>query len=319
MGARLSLTPSVFQKAGSVKRCPSHSHARKKPSCRVPKCPNAPSLQKVRTKGVRPGTGLDDAVFFGEFQLAERLRVALVTGAGSGIGEAAALAFLGDGWHVVLAGRRLQPLQEVITRSGAPERALAVVADVSDEASVMALFDAAVQTFGRVDMLFNNAGTGAPPVLLEDLTLAQWQAVVDVNLTGMFLCLRQAFRVMKAQAPQGGRIINNGSISATTPRPNSIAYTASKHAVKGLTKTASLDGRKYDIAVGQIDIGNAATEMTQRMQTGILQANGELAVEPVMDVSIVGQSVLYMANLPLQANVMFHTVMATKMPFAGRG
>jgi NAD(P)-dependent dehydrogenase (short-subunit alcohol dehydrogenase family) len=177
-----------------------------------------------------------------------------------------------------------------------------------------------LEKYGRVDLLFNNAGRSSPPgVLLEDLTLAQWQAVVDVNLTGMFLCLRQAFRVMKVQTPQGGRIINNGSISATTPRPNSIAYTATKHAVTGLTKTASLDGRKYHIAVGQIDIGNAATDMTQRMQAGILQANGSVAIEPVMDVAIVGESIVYMANLPLQANVMFHTVMATQMPFAGRG
>jgi NAD(P)-dependent dehydrogenase (short-subunit alcohol dehydrogenase family) len=191
---------------------------------------------------------------------------------------------------------------------------------VSQEASVVALFDAAAQKFGRIDVLFNNAGTSSPPgVLLEDLTLAQWQGVVNVNLTGMFLCLRQAFRVMKAQLPMGGRIINNGSISATTPRPNSIAYTSTKHAVSGLTKTASLDGRKYNIAVGQIDIGNAATEMTQRMRTGILQANGSVMVEPVMDVDIVGQSIVYMANLPLEANVMFHTVMATQMPFAGRG
>ena len=246
--------------------------------------------------------------------------VALVTGAGSGIGKAAALALLAGGWQVVLAGRRLQPLQDVVALSGAPERALAVAADVSIEASVVALFDAAVQKFGRIDVLFNNAGTSAPPgVLLEDLSLADWQKVVDINLTGMFLCLRQAFRVMKAQSPMGGRIINNGSISATTPRPNSVAYTATKHAVSGLTKTASLDGRKYSIAVGQIDIGNAATDMTQAMQTGILQANGTRAIEPVMDVAIVGQSVLYMANLPLQANVMFHTVMATNMPFAGRG
>lgn len=252
--------------------------------------------------------------------MTETNKVALVTGAGSGIGKAAALALLAGGWQVVLAGRRLQPLQEVAALSGAPERALAVAADVSQEASVVALFDAAVQKFGRVDVLFNNAGTSAPPgVLLEDLSLADWQKVVDINLTGMFLCLRQAFRVMKAQSPMGGRIINNGSISATTPRPNSVAYTATKHAVSGLTKTASLDGRKYSIAVGQIDIGNAATDMTQRMQTGILQANGTLAIEPVMDVAIVGQSVLYMANLPLQANVMFHTVMATNMPFVGRG
>ncbi len=250
----------------------------------------------------------------------ETNKVALITGAGSGIGKAAALALLADGWHVVLAGRRMQPLQEVVALSGVPERALVVPADVSQETSVVALFDAAVQKFGRVDMLFNNAGTSAPPgVLLEDLTLADWQKVVDINLTGMFLCLRQAFRVMKAQSPMGGRIINNGSISATAPRPNSVAYTATKHAVSGLTKTASLDGRKYSIAVGQIDIGNAATDMTQRMQSGILQANGSLAIEPVMDVAIVGQSVLYMANLPLQANVMFHTVMATNMPFVGRG
>jgi NAD(P)-dependent dehydrogenase (short-subunit alcohol dehydrogenase family) len=252
--------------------------------------------------------------------MTETNKVALVTGAGSGIGKAAALALLAGGWQVVLAGRRLQPLRDVVAMSGAPERALAVAADVSQEASVVALFDAAVQKFGRVDVLFNNAGTSAPPgVLLEDLSLADWQKVVDINLTGMFLCLRQAFRVMKAQSPMGGRIINNGSISATTPRPNSVAYTATKHGVSGLTKTASLDGRKYSIAVGQIDIGNAATDMTQAMQTGILQANGSRAIEPVMDVAIVGQSVLYMANLPLQANVMFHTVMATNMPFAGRG
>jgi NAD(P)-dependent dehydrogenase (short-subunit alcohol dehydrogenase family) len=176
-----------------------------------------------------------------------------------------------------------------------------------------------VRHFGRLDVLFNNAGVSAPGVLLEDLTLDQWQHVVDVNLTGMFLCLRQAFRVMKVQRPMGGRIINNGSISATTPRPNSMAYSATKHAVSGLTKTASLDGRKYDIAVGQIDVGNAATDMTERMVAGILQANGTVAVEPVMDVAIVGQSVLYMANLPLSANVLFHTVMASKMPFVGRG
>lgn len=252
--------------------------------------------------------------------MTDTIKVALVTGAGSGIGKAAALALLAGGWQVVLAGRRLQPLLDVAALSGNPERALAVAADVSQEASVVALFDAAVQKFGRVDVLFNNAGTFPPPgVLLEDLALADWQKVVDINLTGMFLCLRQAFRVMKAQSPMGGRIINNGSISATTPRPNSVAYTATKHGVSGLTKTASLDGRKYSIAVGQIDIGNAATDMTQRMQTGILQANGTLAVEPVMDVAIVGQSVLYMANLPLQANVMFHTVMATNMPFVGRG
>jgi NAD(P)-dependent dehydrogenase (short-subunit alcohol dehydrogenase family) len=246
-------------------------------------------------------------------------KVAIVTGAGSGIGKAVALALLADGYRVVLAGRRVEPLNEVARQSGVAQRTLVVATDVSDEAAVIALFDAAVRSFGRVDVLFNNAGISAPPVRLEELTLTQWQDVVNVNLTGVFLCLRQAFRVMKSQIPQGGRIINNGSISATTPRPNSIAYSSTKHAVTGLTKTASLDGRKYDIAVGQIDIGNAATDMTQRMQVGILQANGEVMVEPVMDVSIVGQSVLYMANLPLSANVMFHTVMATKMPFAGRG
>ena len=246
-------------------------------------------------------------------------RVAIVTGAGSGVGKAAALALLNDGYSVVLAGRRSEPLAEVVTQSGAGTRALAVPTDVADPDSVKALFDAAVTTFGRVDVLFNNAGVGAPAIPLEDLTLEQWKNVVDINLTGVFLCIQQAFRVMKAQTPRGGRIINNGSISATTPRPNSIAYTSTKHAVKGITKTAALDGRKYDIAVGQIDIGNAATEMAQRMATGVQQANGEIAIEPLMDVNIVGQSVLYMANLPLEANVLFHTVMATKMPFVGRG
>ena len=246
-------------------------------------------------------------------------KIAIVTGAGSGVGKAATLALLQDGYRVVLAGRRVEPLAAVITESGASDRALAVPTDVSDPDSVKALFEATVQAFGRVDLLFNNAGVNAPGIPLEDLTIEQWRNVVDINLTGMFLCIQQAFRVMKAQSPMGGRIINNGSISATTPRPNSIAYTSTKHAVKGLTKTASLDGRKYDIAVGQIDIGNAATEMAQRMATGVIQANGEIAIEPLMDVNIVGQSVVYMASLPLEANVMFHTVMATKMPFAGRG
>ena len=246
-------------------------------------------------------------------------KVAIVTGAGSGVGKAAALAMLAAGYRVVLAGRRTEPLDAVARESGAPERALAVSTDVASPESVRALFDAAVAAHGRVDVLFNNAGVNAPGVPLEDLTVEQWRNVVDINLTGMFLCIQQAFRVMKSQTPQGGRIINNGSISAHTPRPNSIAYTATKHAVMGLTKTASLDGRKYDIAVGQIDIGNAATEMAQRMATGVIQANGEIAKEPLMDVNIVGQSVLYMASLPLEANVMFHTVMATKMPFAGRG
>ena len=247
-------------------------------------------------------------------------RIALVTGAGSGVGKAAALALLAAGWRVALVGRRPEPLQDVAAQSGASaERFLVVPADVSDEASVQAMFGKVVSHFGRLDLLFNNAGVNAPGIPLEDLSLDQWKNVVDINLTGMFLCIREAFRVMKTQSPRGGRIINNGSISATTPRPNSIAYTSTKHAVSGLTKTASLDGRKYDIAVGQIDIGNAATDMAMRMAKGVLQANGEVAVEPLMDVNIVGQSVVYMASLPLEANVMFHTVMATKMPFAGRG
>ena len=246
-------------------------------------------------------------------------RVAIVTGAGSGIGKAAALALLGDGWRVALAGRRQDALDAVKQQSGAGERALAVPTDVTDPASVKALFDRTVQAWGRVDVLFNNAGVSAPGVPLEELPLETWKQVVDTNLNGMFYAIQQAFRVMKAQSPRGGRIINNGSISAYAPRPNSIAYTATKHAVSGLTRAASLDGRKHDIAVGQIDIGNAQTEMAERMAKGVPQANGEIAVEPLMDVAIVGQSVLYMANLPLEANVLFHTVMATKMPFVGRG
>ena len=246
-------------------------------------------------------------------------KTAIVTGAGSGVGKAAALALLAAGYNVVLAGRRLEPLQEAITQSGAGAKALAVSTDVSKVESVQALFAATVKAFGRVDVLFNNAGVGNPPGSFEDWTLEQWQNVVDLNLTGMFLCIQQAFKTMKAQTPRGGRIINNGSISSTTPRPNSMAYTATKHGVRGLTKTAALDGRQYDIAVGQIDIGNAATEMAAKMATGILQANGEIAVEPLMDVNIVGQSVVYMASLPLNANVLFHTVMATNMPFVGRG
>ena len=246
-------------------------------------------------------------------------RVAIVTGAGTGVGKAAALALLKDGYYVALAGRRAEPLQGVATESGAGERALVVPTDVSNPQDVQNLFETTVKTFGHLNVLFNNAGVNAPGIMLEDLTVEQWKNVVDINFTGMFLCIQQAFRVMKAQTPQGGRIINNGSISAHTPRPNSIAYTATKHGVMGLTKTASLDGRKYNIAVGQIDIGNAATEMAARMAKGILQANGEIAIEPLMDVNIVGQSVLYMANLPLEANILFHTVMATKMPFVGRG
>jgi NAD(P)-dependent dehydrogenase (short-subunit alcohol dehydrogenase family) len=246
-------------------------------------------------------------------------RVAIVTGAGSGVGKATALALLADGWCVALAGRRGELLEQVAAQSGAGDRALPMPTDVADPASVQALFDGTVNTFGRIDLLFNNAGVNAPSIPLEDLTLAQWKSVVDINLTGMFLCIQQAFRNMKAQTPQGGRIINNGSISAHAPRPNSIAYTATKHGVMGLTKTAALDGRKYNIAVGQIDIGNAATEMAARMAKGVIQANGEVAIEPLMDVNIVAQSVLYMANLPLEANVLFHTVMATRMPFVGRG
>jgi NAD(P)-dependent dehydrogenase (short-subunit alcohol dehydrogenase family) len=246
-------------------------------------------------------------------------KIAIVTGAGSGVGKAAALALIAADYRVVLAGRRPEPLQQVIAESAHPAHGLAVPTDVSDPQSVQNLFAAALQAHGRVDLLFNNAGVSAPGIPLEDLSYEQWKTVVDINLTGMFLCIQQAFRVMKAQTPMGGRIINNGSISATTPRPNSIAYTSTKHGVSGLTKTASLDGRKYNIAVGQIDIGNAATEMAARMATGIVQANGEIAIEPLMDVNIVGQSVVYMASLPLEANVMFHTVMATRMPFAGRG
>jgi NAD(P)-dependent dehydrogenase (short-subunit alcohol dehydrogenase family) len=246
-------------------------------------------------------------------------KVAIVTGGGSGIGKAAALALLADGWRVAIAGRRQDALDQVVAQANAAGRALAVPTDVTDPASVEALFAATVKAWGRVDLLFNNAGVGAPAVPIEELSLEHWKRVVDTNLNGMFYGIQQAFRVMKSQSPMGGRIINNGSISAHAPRPFSIAYTATKHAVSGLTKTASLDGRKYDIAVGQIDIGNAGTEMAARMAKGVPQANGEIAIEPLMDVNIVGQSVLYMANLPLEANVLFHTVMATKMPFVGRG
>ncbi|OIQ76352.1 glucose 1-dehydrogenase 4 [mine drainage metagenome] len=251
--------------------------------------------------------------------MTQQFKVALVTGAGSGIGKATALAFLQDGYRVVLAGRRAQALQDVATFSGAPERTLVVPSDVTDETSVVALFDTAVRVFGRVDVVFNNAGTGEPGVLLEDLTLSQWQKVVDVNLTGMFLCLRQTFRVMKAQTPQGGRIINNGSISAHAPRPGSVAYTTTKHAITGLTKTLSLDGRPFDIACGQIDIGNAMTDLAAKMAKGVPQADGQIRVEAMMDADEVASAVLHMAILPLSTNVQFMTIMATKMPFVGRG
>ena len=249
----------------------------------------------------------------------KKRKVAIVTGAGTGVGKAVALALLADGYCVALAGRRAQPLQDVAKESGLGEQTLVVPTDVSDAQSVQALFATTVDKWGRVDVLFNNAGVGNPPGMFEDWTVEQWKGVVDINLTGMFLCIQQAFKTMKAQSPRGGRIINNGSIAATTPRPNTMAYTATKHAVLGLTKSANLDGRKYDIAVGQIDIGNAATDMTVKMAAGIMQANGSIMQEPVMDVAIVGQSVVYMANLPLNANVLYHTVMATNMPFVGRG
>ena len=247
-------------------------------------------------------------------------KVAIVTGGGSGIGQATALALLGEGYSVTLAGRRPEALEETIARAGGSgSRAMAVPTDVADPDSMRTLFDATVRAFGRVDLLFNNAGIGAPPIALEDLSIEQWRAVVDVNLTGAFLGIREAFRVMKAQSPRGGRIINNGSISAHLPRPNSAPYTATKHAITGLTRSAALDGRKYDIACGQIDIGNAGTEMTARMKAGIVQADGSIAVEPTIDVDLVARAVVSMASLPLDANVLFMTIMATKMPFVGRG
>jgi NAD(P)-dependent dehydrogenase (short-subunit alcohol dehydrogenase family) len=243
-------------------------------------------------------------------------KIAIVTGAGSGIGRATARALLREGYAVVFAGRRRNTLEESAARA---ENALIVPTDVSDPGSVQSLFDATRSAFGRLDLLFNNAGTSAPAVPLEDLSAEQWRRVVDVNLTGPFLCTQAAFRLMKAQTPRGGRIINNGSISAHAPRPNSAPYTATKHAITGLTKSTALDGRKYDIACGQIDIGNAETEMTARMKHGAVQASGAVAVEPTMDVEHVANAVLYMASLPLDANVLFLTVMATKMPLVGRG
>lgn len=247
-------------------------------------------------------------------------RVAIVTGAGSGVGRASALALLRDGYSVALAGRRPDTLEA--TLAAAPElrhRAIAVPTDVGDPQSVRRLFDRALESFGRLDVLFNNAGSGSPPANLEDLTYEQWQSVVNANLTGTFLCIQQAFRLMKAQEPMGGRIINNGSISAHAPRPRSAPYTATKHGVTGLTKSASLDGRQYNIACSQIDIGNAATDMTAAMERGILQPTGEIRPEPRFDVAHVADTVLYIANLPLDTNVQFMTIMATKMPYIGRG
>jgi NAD(P)-dependent dehydrogenase (short-subunit alcohol dehydrogenase family) len=244
--------------------------------------------------------------------------IALVTGAGSGIGRSSALALAKAGWTVVLAGRRADALAETAGLAGkAPT--LAVPTDLSDEASTQKLFATITEKFGRLDFVFNNAGTNAPGVLLEDLPVGKWKEIVDVNLTGVFLCIQHAFRIMKGQTPMGGRIVNNGSISAHVPRPDSAPYTATKHAVTGLTKSAGLDGRKYDIAVGQIDIGNAATPMTQRMKKGVKQADGRIEVEPTMDVDEVGRMIAHMASLPLDANVQTVTIMATKMPFVGRG
>lgn len=265
-------------------------------------------------------------------------RVALVTGAGTGIGKHLTLALLQEGYAVVLAGRRAELLEQTVAEAGAAGEkskrvnrsdaegrhvssspTLVVPTDVGDPAAVRALFAKTRETFGRLDLLFNNAGSGAPPIPLEDLSYEQWQSVVDVNLTGAFLCTQEAFKIMKDQDPRGGRIINNGSISAHVPRPNSAPYTATKHAMTGLTKSTALDGRKYDIACGQIDIGNAETEMTARMKQGVPQANGTIAAEPTMDVANVSRAVVYMAGLPLDANVQFMTVMATKMPYVGRG
>jgi NAD(P)-dependent dehydrogenase (short-subunit alcohol dehydrogenase family) len=246
-------------------------------------------------------------------------RVAIVTGAGSGVGKAVTLALLREGYHVTLAGRRQDALAQTVAEAGpARSRALVVPTDVRDPAAIRALFTQTQEAFGRLDLLFNNAGMVALG-LLEDLSYAQWQAVVETNLTGAFLCTQEAFKLMKSQDPRGGRIINNGSISAHTPRPNSAPYTATKHAITGLTKSTALDGRKYDIACGQIDIGNALTEMAAVMTQGVPQANGSLAVEPVIDVQHVARAVLHMASLPLDTNVLFMTIMATKMPFVGRG
>ncbi len=247
-------------------------------------------------------------------------RVAIITGAGTGIGKSVALAFLKAGYHVTLCGRRTAPLQQTKEEADMyADRALIVPTDVTDPAAVRHLFAETVQTFGRLDLLFNNAGVNVPGIPLEELTYEQWKTVIDTNLTGPFLCTQEAFRVMKNQTPSGGRIINNGSISAHVPRPHSAPYTATKHAITGLTRSTSLDGRPYNIACGQIDIGNASTNMTGRMQKGVPQANGSMAVEPTIDVEHVAQAVLYMAELPLNANVPFMTIMANQMPFIGRG
>jgi NAD(P)-dependent dehydrogenase (short-subunit alcohol dehydrogenase family) len=247
-------------------------------------------------------------------------KISIVTGAGTGVGKSASLALADEGWTIVLAGRRKDPIEavanEIKSRGG---NASAIVTDTSDTKSVKGLFEETKRTFGRLDLLFNNAGTNAPGVSLEELSFEQWTNVVNVNLTGVFLCTQEAFRLMKAQTPMGGRIINNGSISAHVPRPGSAPYTATKHAVTGLTRSTSLDGRKYNIACGQIDIGNALTEMAERMTKGVPQADGSIQVEPVMDVTNVGKTVAHMASLPMEANVQFVTVMATNMPFIGRG
>jgi len=247
-------------------------------------------------------------------------KIAIVTGGGSGIGRAVALALAHEGYAVIIAGRREDALKATVQEtSGAPERMVAVPTDVRDPESVRALFSKVAQTFGRVDLLFNNAGVGAPPIPLEDLSIEQWRLAVDTNLTGAFLCTQEAVRLMKSQRPRGGRIINNGSLSAHSPRPNSAPYTATKHAITGLTKSTSLDGRGYDIACGQIDIGNAATVLTDKMAEGVAQADGTVKAEPRIDVAHVVRAVVYMAGLPLDVNVQFMTVMATRMPFVGRG
>ena len=252
--------------------------------------------------------------------MSENQKIAIVTGAGSGIGRASALALLADGWSVTLAGRRLEPLEETASLAGAyGVRTLVVPTDVADEDAMRDLFDTTKEKFGRLDFLFNNAGMGVPPGDPDEIAFADWKKVVDANLHGSFLGIHNAFRLMRAQDPKGGRIVNNGSISSYTPRPGSIPYTSTKHAVTGLTKTASLDGRKHDIAVGQLDVGNAATPMTARMAKGVPQASGDMMIEPTMDVDNVARAIVYMSSLPLDANVQFMTVMASKMPYMGRG